>query len=125
MTGLTPSTAYQWKVKGDCWSGFVKFTTSAQKLDDLSSNEESQNSISVYPNPAIVTMNMDVVMNTEENREATIQLINMLGQIVISENDVITGGHLQHTLNVGNELFRSLYSKSYFRKYYDGRTSSY
>jgi hypothetical protein len=80
ITGLTPSTTYQWKVKGDCWSGWKTFTTNAQKLDGISENSAS--SLSVYPNPASDNLYVNVKMNDSKDHEAVIQIVNMMGQVL-------------------------------------------
>jgi hypothetical protein len=78
LTGLSPSTSYQYRVRSVCsgssssWSSIASFTTLPMKIGDTD-NEELQ--VSLFPNPATdiinVRMNDDII-----NGEITIYDIN-------------------------------------------------
>jgi len=109
ITGLTPSTTYKWKAKGDCWSKEISFKTAAQKMDDLSGVETELLQMSVYPNPATDKLSIDIIANDANDHAAVIQLTNMMGQIVLSENDVVRGGHSLHTIVLNNDMSIGIY----------------
>ena len=67
LTGLTPSTTYDYRVKNVCgttpgnWSSIATFTTLAQKLEESSVNDGIINQeITVYPNPVLSVANITV-----------------------------------------------------------------
>ncbi|MBX7142289.1 MAG: fibronectin type III domain-containing protein, partial [Chitinophagales bacterium] len=109
VSGLQPSSVYKWKVKGDCFSTTVQFQTPALKDEGLNADVNGFADLKVYPNPASVNLKLDVVMNTSEDADVTIQLINVLGQVMIVQKTVVTGGHAILNLNLGSDLSDGMY----------------
>ena len=66
--------------------------------------------VNVYPNPASTNLNVDINMNDQLDHEVTIQLVNMLGQVMISNQEVVSGGRIISTLNLGSELNDGIYT---------------
>ncbi|MBA3648282.1 MAG: T9SS type A sorting domain-containing protein [Chitinophagales bacterium] len=95
LKNLTASTTYEYRVKGICangsspWSNTSTFTTSALRMDALSSNPEEL-TVSIYPNPASDVLNISV--NKEiSNGTIIIHDINgrtMLSQMIMNNNQV-------------------------------------
>lgn len=109
VSGLIPSTSYKWKVKGDCWSTAKKFTTAAQKTDGISTESPSV-SMKVYPNPASNMLKADISLSDESDQDVTIHLVNTLGQILLSTNKTISGGHSIISLSLGSEVKDGMYT---------------
>ncbi len=90
--GLTPNTSYEWQVRSVCqqtplvqsnFTTLQTFTTPL-RLEDESSDAnvtETQNELFIYPNPAT----NELFMITDETGVYEMKIINMIGQIVISE----------------------------------------
>jgi hypothetical protein len=75
--------------------------------DTSSINEDDAlNTLLVYPNPVSGVLNIE--FTSVSNKDVTIQFINTLGQIVTSNNYVLTNGLLDIKLNT-NEYSKGLY----------------
>ena len=109
LTSLLSSTSYSWKVKGACWSNLASFTTGAQKMGGESLTEGQLGNISVYPNPAHSNLFVNIVMNDAQDHDVTIQLVNMMGQIMMSTNDVVTSGSNVKSIQLGSNIPDGIY----------------
>ena len=105
ITGLTPSTTYQWQVRAKCnvnplvwsaWTTSQSFTTLAAKSTDLVL--ENSNSIVVYPNPVNDVLNLSVETSVDGN--AVVRLSNTIGKIYIDKQLQIIDGMLNTSINV-------------------------
>ena len=108
VNNLTPSTQYKWKVKGDCWSSYLKFTTAGQKLGGLTS-EGSVNKLSVYPNPATDNLYVNIKMNDSKDHSATLQILNTMGQIVYTQDATIANGNSTINVALNSQLTDGVY----------------
>jgi hypothetical protein len=109
LYGLSPSSTYKFKVKGDCWSTGKSFTTPAQKLDELSS-DPSAILMNVYPNPATDYLQVNFTYNGAEELKATIQLINSLGQIMFTQPMIVSTTSTEISLTLPQALSSGIYS---------------
>ena len=109
LTSLLSSTSYSWKVKGARWSNLASFTTGAQKMGGESLTEGQLGNISVYPNPAHSNLFVNIVMNDAQDHDVTIQLVNMMGQIMMSTNDVVTSGSNVKSIQLGSNIPDGIY----------------
>jgi hypothetical protein len=109
LYGLSPSSTYKFKVKGDCWSTGKNFTTPAQKLDELSS-DPSAILMNVYPNPATDYLQVNFTYNGAEELKATIQLINSLGQIMFTQPMIVSSTSTEISLTLPQALSSGIYS---------------
>jgi hypothetical protein len=68
----------------------------------------SDQSISVFPNPAYDAFTLLLNSTTEENREAKIEVLNLLGQIIFSENGKVENGKLFREIQL-NDAAEGMY----------------
>jgi hypothetical protein len=120
ITGLSPSTTYQWSVKNKCagdpivTSSFApnqSFTTLPLRTDE----EEMNSSIKAFPNPfhQATILNLSELQSNEEALQ--ILITDLSGKILFAKtfsND--------EKIEIGNELLQGFYlvevKKSYFRQ---------
>ncbi len=69
----------------------------------LSEEDELISSFNLYPNPTTRAFTIDLSIGDEETSEATIQIINLLGQIVDEEKVLITQGLLQKEIQLSDK----------------------
>jgi len=102
LTGLSASTAYEWKVKGQCAAGWKDFTTT-MSFTTLSTKEETENSelteINIYPNPVGDVLNFSVPL--AQSGMLQVNIIDLMGHIIISEsiNATIGSSNVQLDIN--------------------------
>lgn len=72
----------------------------------LTENQTSINALSVYPNP--VNSNMNVRFTAKESQNSMVELYNVTGSKVYSENLGNVIGNVSHTINVAN-LAKGIY----------------
>jgi len=82
-------------------SGGVKVTKSCKEADPLE-NESAM--FNFYPNPAGGKFTLDLKLTSEVNETATITILNLLGQIVFSQQEVLSNGELQTEMTMSNQL---------------------
>lgn len=127
LTGLTPSTQYDWSVKSVCdtannvssdWSASQNFTTKPLKLDGGDGTEVS---LEIYPNPFAASTT--VSFSLPENSRVTIGLFDLSGRKVktlldeyleagsyeIPMNDISAAGvYLIRFKNADEEIIRKM-----------------
>ncbi len=83
LSGLTALTAYQWKVKAECPSGWKNFTSIIDfvtlPLKDEAVADQETGTISIYPNP--VTDHISVVFN-EPSDTYQIKITDVTGRLI-------------------------------------------
>lgn len=100
LKGLAPNTQYVWRVKTDCgtnpnspspFSESKTFTTLPSKMGD----SHLTSAFSIYPNPTDGNFTINLELNNEDEGEAIMQVINMFGQVVVSEKLPVVNGLVQ------------------------------
>ncbi len=89
LTGLTCNTEYQWQIRTKCggvFSGLSAMQTFTTGSCRFMSDGGIETSILVFPNPAESTISIDV--SSFNGDEIFVQLINILGETVFTENYV-------------------------------------
>ncbi|MBA2407550.1 MAG: T9SS type A sorting domain-containing protein [Chitinophagales bacterium] len=74
--------------------------TSSCKEDLLEYN--MNDALNLYPNPAENYFTIDMKLKAEDNGEAIIQVINMLGQVIYAEKATVIDGTLKTIINIDN-----------------------
>ena len=113
FTGLDPSKAYKWNVMTLCdangtfmstWSSTVYVTTFGLRSEESIDNDLSQSTIDeshhIYPNPT--SGNIHYVVQLQEATEATIEIINATGSIVMNENYFLEKGENDLKIDLSN-----------------------
>jgi len=59
-------------------------------------------SLNVFPNPTTRTFTLDLKLDDEENSQATIQVLNMLGQVVYDQTTSVSNGALQKEIQLSD-----------------------
>jgi hypothetical protein len=104
ITGLTPSSQYVWETKSVCaadpivasaWSAKESFTT-----EELRMGGENTGALELYPNPVSESFTLDLKLNSSANQSASVFLLNELGQIVYSSNEVTVNGELKKVIRM-------------------------
>ncbi len=97
--GVLPDTLYYWEVKSMCdndpkliseWSEKQSFNTGTLRIE----NDQTA-SMKLYPNPVAESFTLDLQLSSNNNQSATIYLLNSLGQIVFSSNEITGNGALR------------------------------
>lgn len=97
LTGLLPSTEYQWKVSELCSSSPelfsdnskpAFFTTAPLKLSEEQNN--SFNQVVVFPNPANSVINIRCSYNNSGTKNGTLVITDLLGKIAFAETEIET-----------------------------------
>ncbi|MBX7110126.1 MAG: T9SS type A sorting domain-containing protein [Chitinophagales bacterium] len=95
VDGLLANTKYVWQVKSVCnvdpkitseWSAKQFFTTAQLKI----SNDKST-SLNLYPNPTCENFTLNLQFHSALNQSVSIQLLNVLGQIIYSSQEFVNG----------------------------------
>lgn len=118
ISSLLPGQAYTWRIRAKCVKTFtayttpVKFTTLASGVNAISFNsinETGDRTIRVYPNPARgqFTLSMHIAENI--NATAKIQLVDMVGRTVFTDNTAMNNGSFQKTISTPAALANGLY----------------
>ena len=120
LTGLTPSTAYVWKMRTVCTVGgqsslttVKRFTTKAAAVAGIADASEADFSsaagLSIYPNPAKHFFIVDMRSNESVTGKAEIQVINALGRMVYKENTAVYKGALRKQINLPADIAAGYY----------------
>jgi len=75
----------------------------------LSEEDEIASSLNLFPNPTTGTFTLDLKLNDEENSQAIIQVLNMLGQMVYDETTSVANGVLQKEIQLSGEAAEGMY----------------
>ncbi|CAN5478501.1 hypothetical protein BH10BAC2_BH10BAC2_22750 [soil metagenome] len=120
LTGLTPSTAYVWKMRTVCTSGaqssltlIKRFTTKAAVVAGVANASEADVTytagFSIYPNPARHFFIVDMRSNEAVTGKAEIQVISALGKMVYKENTAVNKGALKKQINLPADIAAGYY----------------
>jgi hypothetical protein len=116
ITSLLPKTNYSWRFQALClgsWTGYasnVSFTTPANGADISSITAATLgNSLRIYPDPNKGQFVVELNLVEKINAKAEIQLIDMTGRGVQSENAVVNSGSLQKTIIASPSLAQGVY----------------
>ena len=115
LKNLSPDATYVWQVRTMCWasesiaSDWTKMdhfhTLSLKESDTALRGDELQ----IFPNPTSGALTIILSMDQEETAEAKIEVLNMLGQIIISEKAAVDQGKLQKEIQLGDAAANGMY----------------
>ncbi|HYV90676.1 MAG TPA: T9SS type A sorting domain-containing protein [Chitinophagales bacterium] len=90
------------KTNGGCskTSAGVKVVKTCK--ESSGSNGFSNAEMNIYPNPTTGTFTFDLKLNNEENEEAVIQVLNMMGQVVYDKTTTVANGVLQKEIQLSD-----------------------
>jgi hypothetical protein len=117
IIGLKPKQAYNWHIRAKCgktwtaYSGSVSFKTlgGTQFAIDQSSATENISNLRLYPNPSKGQFLIELHVAEKLSANVKIQLIDMTGKAVQTENAEINNGSLQKTISVSSTLTKGIY----------------
>ena len=124
ISSLLSNQNYIWEIRAKCGKSWTENTdwvafktvagTGSLSLSNMQKvNVESINaragSITLHPNPTNGKFMVELNVAEKINATAGIQLIDMKGNIVHSENAVMYNGALQKTINVASSLAKEIY----------------
>ncbi len=122
ISSLSSNQTYNWRIRAMCgktWTSYsstINFTTlssnnlASQNLAQPSQEEgNSSATLQLYPNPNNGQFVIRLNVQKEINGNANIQLVDMLGRIVHSENGNVSYGHLEKTITLPSRLTRGIY----------------
>ena len=93
LTGLSPLTNYEWKVKTQCAAGWKDFTSTSlfttMTLKEEDEQQLSSTEIVIYPNP--VQNELNIQLPADISGELNLVIIDLLGHVV-AEQSIQTGG---------------------------------
>jgi len=94
LSGLSPLTIYEWKVKSQCAAGWKDFTSTSIFITLALKEEElitdSLSDITIYPNPVQGQLNLNLPESISGN--LSIRIIDLVGHVVMEENISSNGG---------------------------------
>jgi uncharacterized protein YjdB len=67
-------------------------------------------SINVLPNPNMGTFAVKGTMGSMQDEEVTLEVTDVLGQVIYKDKVIAKGGRLNETLNLGNTLANGMYN---------------
>ncbi len=118
---LTPNQDYNWQIRVKCGSKYTSFS-GAQSFKTKKGSActptttggggvkpISTSTISFYPNPTTGQFMLEMHLEESINATAKIQLINLTGKIVQTEDGVVYGGTLQKTISILPSLTNGTY----------------
>lgn len=116
LNGLQDNTIYQWHLLNRCKDGNGKKVQGAYTPNQtfvtpgckLAANVNG-NSFSVYPNPAADRFTISLTSNNSSAEDATIELINPLGQVVLTEKATLNEGELNKSISIAQQFSWGLY----------------
>ncbi len=117
IKGLTPSTKYKWKVRTICGTSKTVFSptdmfTTLPLKSAAPVNATSDNTVfEVYPNPSNGHFVVELALASPLSESATIQITNLIGQIVYEEVVSVSDGILHQ------EIQLAAYQKGVFLLY--------
>jgi hypothetical protein len=116
ITALKAKQSYNWHIRAKCngtWTNYsnaVSFVTLANGMTvSASSAIALDNSLKLYPNPSNGQFIIELNLVDKINAGAEIQLIDLNGKTVQTENSEVNNGRLQMTMNVSSALARGIY----------------
>jgi len=119
ISSLLAKQNYTWHIRAKCgntWTSYtpaVGFKTTASSLNrPVSADENTDGSIEVLtlrPNPTNGKFMLELKIGGRSNSNAQIQLVDMLGRTVYSENTKMNYGLLQKSVSVSSALAHGTY----------------
>ena len=118
ITGLTPNTRYQWRIKTVCGTTSSSYsqrkyfytlanntTTQFAVINKTSANtiRESANNLIIYPNPASSLIN--IIYFSEGANESNLNIVDMNGRLIKTQKVEILEG--DNTINIATESIES------------------
>jgi hypothetical protein len=120
VSSLSANQTYNWRIKALCgktWTGYsatINFQTVnagsmtlAQPLPEA--NSISSPGLKLYPNPNNGQFVIQLNAAGEADGNAKIQMIDVLGRIVHTENANVSSGKLQKTVSMPSQVTRGVY----------------
>lgn len=104
ISGLLPNTLYYWEVNSWCainpnlfseWSEKQSFTTGTLKIEPSPTT-----TMRLYSNPVSENFTLDLQLSSASDQSATIYLLNTIGQVVYSSNNITTYGTLNKVITM-------------------------
>jgi iduronate 2-sulfatase len=117
ISSLTPNQKYSWHIRAKCgttwttYSALRSFTTlsTLQAASFENVTIEKSSTLRLYPNPTNNQFVIDLNIAEKINTNAKIELANMMGQTVSTENGSISNGKLQRTVSMPSSLSKGIY----------------
>src|SRR6266496_3722202 len=118
ISSLSANQIYNWHISAMCgkkwtpYSGTVSFTTLAASSSSITSSikaEPVNSTIKLYPNPSRGRFVVELHLAEKINVKATIQLMDMTGKTVYTENAVMINGTIQKTVTASSVWANGIY----------------
>jgi hypothetical protein len=115
IKNLLPLTSYVWQAVTICnssagiaseWSEQEYFHTAMLRAGE--SNVQQPNLI-IFPNPTAGSFVLELMMGEEENAEATMQILNLLGQVMYYETTSVASGMLREEIQFNDAVAQGMY----------------
>ncbi|NVO19855.1 MAG: T9SS type A sorting domain-containing protein [Bacteroidetes bacterium] len=119
ISALLANQNYNWHIRAKCgenWTAYsatANFKTSPPPLKATpainSADETSSVSLNVYPNPSKGEFTLILQVDENTNTKAKIQMVNMMGKTVYTEDAEIGNGLLQKTISTPSAVANGIY----------------
>ncbi len=119
ISSLLANQNYNWHIRAKCdddWTSYsssVSFKTLSNPvklgIPIVSVDESGPESILVYPNPSKGEFTLSMQIEAAVNAKATIQLFNMMGKMVYTDDAEVADGVLQKTITTPNSFANGIY----------------
>jgi hypothetical protein len=115
IKNLLPNTGYVWQAFTFCsasaglasdWSTQEYFHTAMLKSGE---SDVQQPNLIIFPNPTAGSFVLELLMDEAANSEATIQFLNMLGQVVYHETTSVASGMLREEIQFNDTVAEGMY----------------
>jgi hypothetical protein len=125
LTGLKAIQTYQWHIRAKCgktwtsYSNVVGFKTlsstqstpivQAKPVEEPGNVVETNARLTLHPNPSSGRFIINLHLLNNNSTKAKIELVNLLGQTVYTENGSINNGKLQQTVSMPSVAAHGMY----------------
>lgn len=123
ISSLLANQNYNWHIRAKCgtnwldYTGTVSFKTlavmkslSISKVDStITKKLQAKEAIKVFPNPSIGDFTLILQLGGTVDAKANIQLVNILGQTILTDDAKMTKGVLQKTISTPSSFANGLY----------------
>jgi hypothetical protein len=123
ISSLVANQNYNWHIRAKCnktWTVFsntISFKTSSTQQTNntitqarpLNVTEEESQSLKLYPNPSKGQFMIELHLAPNINAKARIELVNMMGQTVSTNNASINNGTLYKNVSISSSLAAGMY----------------